>query len=651
MVQLPLFEPDSAWHPPKLSELPDDWNVFKRVSIDTETYDPYLKKLGPSVRRGGYICGYSLAFEDGPICYVPMRHVCGDNVDPEQAINYLKHHAERFTGVIVGANIPYDLDFLAEEGVEFKNVSWIRDIQIAEPLIDEHQLSYSLAAIASRYGLPGKDESLLAEAAHIYGVNPKDGIHALPGRFVGPYAEQDARLPLQILRKQERLIDEFDLQDIFDLESRLIPVLVKMRRKGVRIDERKLEEIELWTRDQEHIALEKVKHLTGVEIKAGDIWKKEAVAPALEAIGVSLGRTKTGQYEIRKDILDTIDHPVAEAILWSRKVNKLRTTFAASIREYMVNGRIHCTFTQIAVEDEDGQEKGARYGRMSCRDPNLQQQPSSEVFFKRWRSIYVPDTDLWACLDYSQQEPRWLTHYAEVCGCPGAEVAATKYREDPTTDNHQMMAEITKLPREEAKIIYLGKCYGMGGAKLCHDLNLPTRWLIIGQDKKGHPVRAYEDVRELCYTNYRDVLNKRIIEVAGEEGQRIIDEFDQHAPFVKRLAKIAQGRAERNGFITTAGGRRCHFPKKDNGGYDWTHKALNRLIQGSSADQTKRAMVELDAAGYELQLQVHDEIDTSVDSIQQAKDMAVIMRDCMQANVPFKVDVEVGPSWGEIQKC
>lgn len=97
----------------------------------------------------------------------------------------------------------------------------------------------------------------------------------------------------------------------------------------------------------------------------------------------------------------------------------------------------------------------------------------------------------------------------------------------------------------------------------------------------------------------------------------------------------------------TLSGRRCRFPKTAEGKYDWTHKALNRLIQGSSADQTKTAMVELDKQGYFLQLQVHDEMDGSVHSPEEAEAMAEIMRTCVPLTVPSKVDVELGASWGE----
>lgn len=657
-MQLPLFEPTSDWRPPSLDELPS-WENAKRVAIDTETNDRYLKTLGPGVRRGAYICGYSFAIEDGPKFYVPIRHEGGDNVDAEQAMNYLRHQCKNFTGDIVGANLSYDLDFLMEEGVEFPNIRYFRDIQVAEPLINELQRSYSLQAIAERHGLPGKDESKLREAAKAYGVDPKGGMWQLPARFVGAYGEQDAAEPLLILRRQERIIDDNDLWDIYNLESRVTPVLVKMRRRGVKIDTDRLEAIEEWSLTQEAEALDRVYHQTGHRVAVGDVWKPDALVPALEHIGVKLEKTSQGKKSVKKDALQHVDHPVAESILWARKVNKLRTTFTQSIRTHIVNGRIHCSFNQIAVDDGDGGGiKGARYGRLSSANPNMQQQPSRDEFASRWRSIYVPDKALWACLDYSQQEPRWTTHYAAIMNLPRAEEAARRYREDPTTDNHNMMTEIVygaeavasmdkaqyKTARSNCKIIYLGLCYGEGGAKLCRDLGLPTRWAISSNRQM-----YYFETMEAARAAARDYENPRIFETAGLEGQEILDKFNSNAPFIKKLAYKASDKAKKNGFITTVGGRRCRFPIDDNGNYDWTHKALNRLIQGSSADQTKMAMVALDDAGYELQLQVHDEVDFSVNSREEAEGAAQIMRDCVKAEVPFKVDVEVGPSWGEIE--
>lgn len=649
-MQLPLFVPKATWMPPRMEDLPS-WAGAKRIAIDCETRDDFLKTLGPGIRRGGYITGVAFAIEDGPRFYLPIRHAGGDNLPADKVIAYLKAQGAVFTGDLVGANISYDLDYLWEEGIEFPQVRYIRDIQVAAPLIYELHDSFSLQSIAKRLGLPGKNEGKLREAAVAYGVDPKAGMWKLPARYVGEYAEADVEQPLLILRRQERLIDENDLWDVYNLESKVTPVLVKLRRRGVRIDLDRLEKIEHWSLREETEALATVKQLTGVQVGVGNVWKAEAMAPALEAIGIVVPKTAKGQPSVDQDIMGSVDHPVAKALAWARKVNKVRTTFAASLRRYMVGDRIHCTFNQIAREDEKGDQKGARYGRLSAVDPNLQQQPSRDEFAAEWRSVYVPDEGgIWSCNDYSQQEPRWTTHFAALMDLPKARAAAQAYHDNPLLDNHQFMADLTGLKRKYAKNIYLGLCYGEGGAKLCQDLGLPTRWAFTMGRGRDRRVEFFDEM-QAAYEARRQAQDGYVFQTAGEEGQNVIDQFDQRAPFIRALAKKAEERAKAVGQIRTAGGRVLHFPQKADGGYDWTHKALNRLIQGTSADQTKKALVALDEAGHYIQLQVHDELDGTVDSVATAKAQAKIMREVMPALVPFRVDTEVGPSWGEIKEC
>lgn len=666
-MQLPLFNPASEWKPPNMGALPS-WAGAKRISIDAETHDQHLKTLGIGVRRGAYAVGYGFTIEDGPTHYLPMRHQGGDNLDPNQVLAYLRAQAKEFKGELVGANLSYDLDYLWEENIMFPQVTYYRDVQIADPIINELHDHYSLKAITERHGLPGKDERVLQDAAKSYGVNPKSGLWKLPARFVGPYCEQDTRAPLPLLRRQERIIDERDLWDVYNLESQVLPVLVRMRRRGVRVDMERLARVETWTLEQEKEASDVVFAETGIRIDVDDFLNTSKVAPALKSAGIVLGKTDTGAESVDRFLLaQEKANPVAAAIHKARKVNKIRTTFAASIRRYIVNGRIHCSFNQIAREDEKGQMKGVRYGRLSSTDPNMQQQPSPDkepVIGKMWRSIFLPEEGaLWNCNDYSQQEPRWTTHYAAEMDLPGAREAAQAYHDDPNIDNHSFMTtlvfDITKDKVEEsywkkcrnfAKCIYLGLCYGEGGGKLCHDLGLPTRW-ALSTGGRGNWKITHFTTRGEALEARKEHDNARVWEAAGEEGQAILDKFDSRAPFIRKLAKAAQKVAERRGYIMTGGGRHLHFPQRDDGSYDWAHKALNRIIQGTSADQMKKSLVVLDAEGYFVQLQVHDEEDGSVGTVEEAYRKAAIMRDVMPARVPFRVDVEIGPSWGELKKA
>jgi DNA polymerase I-like protein with 3'-5' exonuclease and polymerase domains len=637
--QMPLWKPPSLWKPTPVSQLPS-WAGAKRIGFDLETFDPTLTTLGPGVRRDGRIVGISFAIEDGPAHYLPIGHT-EDNLDPEHVWQYLEDQAKIFDGDIVGANLAYDLDYIWEKKLFFHKVKKYRDIQVAEPLIDELQLSYSLENISKRYEIPGKNEALLRDAAEVYHIDPKKGMWQLPGRFVGEYAIQDARLPLTLARRQDRKIEEQGLEKIYDLETRLLPALVRMRRRGVRIDLKHLQKVEDWSIQEQTKELAKVKELSGVRIGFDDMDKAKALAPALRMIAnIKINENAKGQALVDKEFLAALKHPIADAILRAKKMSKLRGTFCASIRRHMVNGRIHSTFNQLRRssdnEANNEDDKGARYGRLSSTDPNVQQQPARDPEIgKLWRTIYIPeDGEEWAAMDYSQQEPRMTTHYAELSGCTGASMMADAFRNDPNCDNHSTMTSIVygveslkrpdfKKLRGYCKEIYLGITYGMGGAKLCRKLNLPTEWMFS---------------RKMA----------RNIEVAGPEGKAIMNQVDTKMPYLRQLARLCEQRAKEVGKIVTLLGRVCRFPmKKDNSGYDWCHKALNRLIQGSSADQTKLAVVTMDEQGDTPQLQVHDEIDTSVPGREKAEQLADIMRHCVELRVPSKVDVELGKSWGD----
>jgi len=651
-LQLPLLAPHSDWKTPRLSELPA-WGTAKRISVDTETRDTYLSEFGPGNigRPNSYMVGISVAIEDGPSFYLPLRHEghdAGNMEDVQQTLAWFRHEAARFTGTLVGMNLQYDLGWLLADKIEFNRGCKVRDVQIAEAVLYELHQSYSLQNIALRWGFEGKSESLLREAAAAYSVDAKLGMWRLPAKFVGPYAVMDAELPLQVLRKQERQIEEDGLQQIYDLESALLPALVRMRWRGVRVDEQRLEDVRKWTIVEEQAALAEVSRLSGIKLSSENVMNSELVAQVLATQGIAPSMTEKGNISVDKKLLTSAKHPVADKILYARKVNKLRTTFAQSVQDYLVNGRIHCTMNQMAREDEaTGGMKGARFGRMSCEHPNLQQQPARDDFAKRWRSIYLPEEGaLWASCDYSQQEPRILTHFAELSRCRGAEEAADRYRNDPATDNHQMMADLTGLPRKYAKNIFLGLCYGEGGAKLSSDLGLPTRWAVFPDNRSEST--TYHATRGEAL-RYRMENGGRINEVAGEEAQVVLDKFNEAAPYPGDLAKRVAAQAKRKGFIRTLLGRRCRFPEKQDGTFDWTHKGLNRLIQGSAADQTKKSIVDVDAAGFYLQLQVHDELDLSVGDRAEAEKIAAIMREGVKLTVPSMVDIEIGPSWGEAE--
>jgi DNA polymerase I-like protein with 3'-5' exonuclease and polymerase domains len=401
----------------------------------------------------------------------------------------------------------------------------------------------------------------------------------------------------------------------------------------------------VWAREQEAQALVQVKALTGIEIAVGDSMKPELVAKALREIGVNPSFNAKGTPSVTAPFLDAISHPVGAQIRRARQMDKLRNTYVNGIKHHLTNGRIHCTFNQLMREgDDDRGIDGTIGGRVSAVNPNLQNQPiRHEEIGVRWRSIYIPEEGKqWAVNDFSQQEPRLLVHWSVLAGPrrigpvahSAALEAARRYTDDPSTDFHEMMAEMSGLAakygpkkgRKYAKSLGLGKIYGMGGVKLCRSLDLPTQFKSV--KRSGRFVEA---------------------EVAGDEGQAIMDRFDAKVPFASAMLRADSNQAEKVGFIRTLSKRRCRCRKNDDGSYDWLYKMLNRRIQGSAADQTKEAVCALDAAGYYIQIQVHDEIDGSVADAAEARRMAEIMEQCMPLMVPSKVDVEIGPNWGEVK--
>lgn len=638
--QLPMFKPDSDWTAPNLSNLPS-WAGISRIGLDTEGRDPTLTTLGPGVRRDGYTVGISFAIEDGPAYYLPMRHHGGGNLDPAKVTQYMKDQAKTYTGAICGANLQYDLDFLAEQGIVFRQASFL-DVQVAEPLIDENQLSYSLDTLAKKYGFMGKEESLLSEAATAYGLNRKKDMWQLPAKFVGPYAIEDAVLPLKILRKQERIIDDQELWPIYRIECKVLPVLVKMRRRGIRIDFDQLDRVESLTIQKEIEFLQRIYDETGVRIRVDEINKTRLVVAALDVAQVPYGRTEPtakfpdGQASVKKEFLEpNKDHPVVASILEARSYNKVRNTFVKSIRNHQVRGRIHTTFNQLRTQrDNSDVVMGAGPGRLSSSDPNLQQQPSRHpVLGKMWRSIYLPDEGgRWAALDYSQQEPRLFIHYAHIAGCAGTQAAVDGF--EAGLDWHDMTtemafgvrkADLCRTPegkkqwvtlRKRAKAVFLGLTYGMGQAKMCKSCGFSTEMVNIRGAER---------------------------EVAGPEGRVFLAEFNLKVPFLKDIKDRVERVAWNRKYIKTILGRHIHYPP----GAGMERKALNNLIQGSAADQTKLAMVLLDDNNFRIQLQIHDEIDTTVYDEKTAKEMAEIMTTCVPLVVPSKVDIEIGANWGD----
>lgn len=646
-LQAPLWEPELTWKPTPVSEMPA-WTDAKRVCVDVECRDDQLYALGPGVRRGGYVCGIAFAIEDGPAHYLPIRHEGGGNLSAEHVWAYMRDQAGAFSGEVVFNSAPYDLDYLWENKVEFKQALFHRDVQVAEPLLDELQKKYGLDSICARRGLPGKDENKLREHAKAWGIDSKTGLWRLHAGAVGHYAIGDVRAPLPLLRVQEKEIEEQNLRETYDLESRVTLALVRMTRRGLRVDLDELDRVEAWAKGRLNEYIDKIHFLTGVRI--GSISKAVEVAAALKRHGVVVptkvhAGTKKTVPSITKLWLQQQTDEVSKAIISGREFAKLLGTYVEGFRKHLVKDRLHPTFKQLVGasdddEDEgdgadDGDSSGARFGRCAAKHPNVQaQMKRSKEIQKRWRKVIVPDEGKrWFKADLGQQEPRLTVHFAELCRLPGATQAGNAFRDDPCFDPYQLMVELCKTVadtdlkqlRDDLKEVYLGRCYGMGGGKLAKKLKLPTVWRT--NDRTGYTYEA-----------------------AGPEAQEKIDRFDRGVPYVKALARMCTNSARKKKYIIALGNRRVRFELDENGDIRDEHKALNKLIQGSGAHQTKKALVDLDDAGFPLQLTVHDEFGYSGEDEDEARRMGEITCNAVVIRVPFRCDIEAGPNYGALEK-
>ena len=617
-IQEPLFVPQTEWVMP--DEL-KDLSQYNEIAIDLETCDPQLKELGSgNVVGRGHIAGIAIAVE-GWQGYFPIGHSQGGNLDKNLVKGWLQDICKRENKTFIFHNAMYDVCWLRSFGIEIKGK--IVDTMIAASLINENRLSYRLDSLAKEYCRIGKDEKVLQAAAKEYGLDAKAEMWKMPAMFVGQYAERDAESTLKLWQVLQREIYAQELTHIFDLETKLFPCLVEMRFKGVPVDLEKADKIKKHLESEEKKILNKIKHLTGINV---EIWAAASIAKVFDQLNLPYDKTeKTGKPSFTKNFLQNHPHETAKAIADARELNKAHTTFIDTITKHAVNGRIHADINQIRSDDG-----GTVTGRFSMSNPNLQQIPARHKDLGPMiRSIFIPENGcVWGSFDYSQQEPRILVHYAKLQNLTGVDSIVEAYGAG-NADFHQAVADLAGIERKQAKTINLGLMYGMGKNKLMAELGL-----------------------------------------LKEEAEKLIQQYHQKAPFVKQLMDAVSRKANDRGKIRTLQGRVCHFDlwqpsqfgihkplpleqaRKEYGEplkRAFTYKALNRLIQGSAADMTKKCMVDLYNEGILPHIQIHDEVDISIESDKKAERVIEIMESAIELKVPNKVDYEKGFNWGDIK--
>jgi len=613
-MQNPLFPPRSDWVAPDI--LPD-LSSASRIAVDLETKDPNLRVSGPGWATGnGHVTGIAIA-TDGWSGYLPIRHEGGGNLDAGFVFRWLNKSLSTNCDKIFH-NALYDVGWLRREGVTLNGK--IQDTVIAAPLIDENRRQYSLNSLGLDYCKEIKDETLLTEAAKSHGVDPKAEMYKLPAKFVGEYAEQDAVLTLKLWDKLKKLLEIQKLEPIYELESSLIPLLVEMRWRGVRVDVNKAEETVDKLKQQEKDCIKQIKYKYGVDV---DVWASASVAKAFDKAGLTYPRTqKTNAPSFTGKWLEGLDHGLPKLVVEARKLQKIRSAFIENmILEHSHNGRIHGQMHPLR-----GDSGGTVSGRFSYSTPNLQQVPARDpILGPLVRGLFLPEEDhVWGAYDYSQQEPRLTVHYASKMNLPGSDEAVSAYRHEDA-DFHQIVADMAGIARKDAKVINLSLSYGMGKNKLIQALG----------------------INEL-------------------EAEALFNNYHSKVPFIKELTLSCSRRAENVGEITTLLGRKCRFDMYEarnektqplpmdkaieeygqNIRRAFTYRAFNRLIQGSAADMTKQAMLDLWKEGIVPHIQVHDELDISVKNKEESRKIVEIMETCVDLNVPSKVDAEIGDTWG-----
>ena len=625
-----MFEAQTEWISP---ESFPDLKDHKYIAIDLETRDPNLKSKGSGAFIGqGDIVGIAVAVE-GWSGYYSFGHKEGNFFDEAVVMRWIKEVCA-LPNVKLFHNAMYDVCWLRAYGVKING--HIVDTMVMASLVDENRLWYSLNSLSIDYLGQIKDETALRAAADKAGIDAKSEMWRLPAMYVGSYAEKDAELTLELFKKLSIEIKNQDLTKVFDLETQLFPCLIDMKFKGVRVDVEAAHKLKKQLASQEESLLLEVKKETGIEPQ---IWAARSIAKVFDKLNLPYERTvKTKAPSFTKNFLQEHKNPIVQRIAKAREINKAHTTFIDTIIKYQYKGRIHADINPIR-----GDGGGTVTGRFSYSNPNLQQIPArNKQLGPMIRSLFIPENNhKWACFDYSQQEPRLVVHYAATKFKGDEEVTEIVERfQNNTVDFHQTVADMANISRTQAKTINLGLFYGMGKAKLQAELGLSTK----------------------------------------DEATKLFNKYHDSVPFVKDLMDAISRDGSAFGYIKTFGGRKCRFDKWEiaewnNGKFTapmskadaeaayfkkypkaskanirraFTYKALNKLIQGSAADMTKQSMLDLYREGIVPHIQIHDELDISVESDNQAKKIIEIMENAVKLKIPNKVDYESGDNWGEI---
>lgn len=623
-----------------MNRIPFDLSKLHRfpvVSVDTETSGLhwYLDKL-----FGVAVAGYDPETKTMMSGYYDIR-------DKPHVVGQLHKELNGCT-LICNHNIKFDAHFLANEGIILP-ADRIGCTSVRAALINEHEKSFSLDSLGLKYCGVGKVDDIYQKLADLFGGSPTRGVqiknlHRAPSNLVEPYAKVDAENAILLWLWQEEEIKRQGLERVWDLERRLMPVLLDIERQGVRVDVDRAVSSQI---DIDKTIVERQRELNklaGFDVNAASPKQMQRLFSAAfntenerwyTGSGYLLESTDAGAASINADALRgmaALGVREAELALSLRKLTKAKSFLKDHILGHELGGRVYPNYNQ--ARSESGLGTGT--GRFSVDDPALQQIPARDKEIAAIvRSCFLPEVDCdWSSHDWSQMEFRMFAHYTND------QRLLKVYADNPDADFHQMVAELTGLPRSarfagdaNSKQINLGLVFGMGRGKMAMEMGL------------DFSVRKGRDGKEWLEP--------------GEAAMAVFDKYHGAIPGVKELLEQASSIARSRGYVKTVMGRHIRFP-----GGQFVHKAGGLVFQGSSADAMKVKMLEMHSyckdLGVRMLSSVHDELNFSVPKGLRGTGISAGIAERLNTfdgvNCPIKLKVPItstaayGVNWYEASK-
>jgi len=584
--------------------------------VDIETFDPELSEMGPGVyRKDGYILGIAVY---QPSTGLKEYFNVGHKDAPLTSLSYINSVLSR-PCTKVGANFIYDLDWMVN-GNNLTVVGPYQDVQSRECLIDAYANSYSLDVLSLKYGSQGKHDKQIVAYCKANGWTgaPQSHLWRIPFSIARDYALGDVEETGIVYEKQEAVIDSEGLQQVLAMEMGLVPLLVQMKKIGIRIDEKRRQEVaDILTKEYQ----EGMRQFTRTYGEC-NLNSNTDLTKIWNDLGISLIYTegkkkpdgtwsKGGNPSFKAEVLGLVDHPIGQEIIRLKGYKTVVNNYInGSLVDFQVNGRIHASFYPMRKD-----EGGTVTGRFACVLPNLQQIPAKkEKHGELIRSCFLPEENCWyGAPDYSQIEYRLLVHFATG---EGSDAIRQEFIKNPLTDYHKYVQNMTGLDRKHAKNFNFGTVYCMGKK---------TMRMKFG--------------------------------FTAEQCDRLTDQYYNAMPFIKPTRNDIVNTVKRRGYVRTVLGRRARVSEKIKQ-EEKEYKLVNYLIQGSAADVMKKGMWDAYKGGIfnelPIHLTVHDELGVSVPktriAIEAYKELEHCMANCVKLDIPLRIDTDLGRNFGDLDE-